>query len=132
MIPRPANPPTTPPAIAPAFDFLDADAEPGPPLPTEVAVLPNPEDVYATVVDTVPVGLVPVAEDSGAERSACAAAALKVSVETTSKYAQAGMEVPDGICSGNWSRYSCVQLVSQALHVSIVRFWQTAQADIKE
>jgi len=59
---------------------------------------------------------------AGGETSACATAALKVSFVTTSKYAQAGMEVADGTWSGNCMRYTCVQLTSQALHVSMLRF----------
>ena len=41
---RQANPPTTPPAIAPALDFLDTEAEPVP---------PNTEAVGVPVLNTV-------------------------------------------------------------------------------
>lgn len=126
MPPRPTNPPTTPPAIAPALDFFfDVPAAPAPPpLTPEVGVTEATivETVEAAMLDTVAVGLELVAEDSGAVSSACAAPTLKTSPVTTSKYAQAGIEVPDGIGSGNCWGYTCEQLNLQALHVSIVRF----------
>jgi len=124
-------PPTTPPAIAPALDdFLDVpDVPEPPPLTPEVVVgvakgVLKSEYVEAGVlvlVAKVPVGLVTVAVDAGAAASSCAAAALKVSLATTSKYAQAGMAVPDGICSGNWDLNTCEQLVCQELHDSTAR-----------
>lgn len=62
MRPSAANPPTTPPAIAPALDLLAALAEPFP----EVAVLLNPGAVEIPVPVENPVTLVLEAEDAGA------------------------------------------------------------------
>jgi len=122
--PKPTNPPTTPPAMAPALDdFLDAPVglvslSPGVGV---VKVILGPEVVDPTVLVVEAVGLAEP-EDSGAERSASAAFTSKVSPVVTSKYAQAGIEVPAGICSGNWETNVDVQLRSQADHASIVRF----------
>jgi len=118
-------PPMTPPAIAPALDFFDGAGEPVVPPPFEpvdgvLAGVLVCED--ALVLDTVPVGLATVAEDAGAEAIASAPATLNVSFVTTSRYAQAGKAVPDGICSGYWDAYTCEQLNCQLLHVSTVRF----------
>lgn len=46
-------------------------------------------------------GTDPIKFKDNSQRSACAASELKVSDVATSKYAQAGIEVPDGICSIN-------------------------------
>jgi len=129
MMPRPTTPPTTPPAIAPALDVLDAplDVSAGlepPPLPTEVGLLLIPgavgDTVEDTVEDTVAVGLEePVALVAGAVSSFLAVVTLKMSSATTSRYAQAGIDVPDGICSGYAEMDVLVQLVCQVLHVSI-------------
>jgi len=45
--------------------------------------------------------LVPLGYEYNSQTSARAAAALKVSFVTTSKYAQAGMKVADGTWPGN-------------------------------
>jgi hypothetical protein len=47
MMPRPTNPPTTPPAIGPTLDFLDAEPV-LPPLPAEVGI--NGGAVLSTVL----------------------------------------------------------------------------------
>jgi len=125
MRPRPTNPPTTPPAMAPALDdFLDTPGEPVS-LSAGVGVLKGmlgPESVDSTVLVVAAVGMEAVPEDSGTARSACAAATLNVSDTEMSKYAQAGIEVPAGICSGNTETNVFVQLKSQADHTSNVRF----------
>jgi len=119
----PTTPPTTPPAIAPALlELLDVEDEELPLIPVvgELAGVPVCK-LEAAVLGSVPVGL-ELAVEAGAEANCWAAVILKVSFVTTSKYAQAGIAVPDGIFTGYWDTYTDVQLKSQVLHESTVRF----------
>lgn len=106
-MPSPITPPTTPPAIAPVWDDLPEDIVAVGEAEAEDEVEDGVEDVddvddvgvVGVVPATVPVGWTePV--DSGALASRSAAPTLKSSPILTSKYAQPGTAVPEGIFSG--------------------------------
>jgi hypothetical protein len=74
-------------------------------------------DVVVVVPTMVPVGMV-VPVDSGALVSRSAAAALNSSPTLTSRYAQPGTAVPEGMLSGKTRGKTFEQFVLQADQVS--------------
>jgi hypothetical protein len=105
MMPRSTTPPTTPPAIAPVLDELLEDLVGEGEAEEEVEVedeVTEEDEVGEGVVDVpkiVPVGIV-VPVDSGALASSLAAAGLNPSPILTSRYAQPGTAVPEGMLLG--------------------------------
>lgn len=118
------TPPITPPAMAPAWDddlLEDIVAEGDGEAELEDDVDDDEVDVDVNagvdVPKMVPVGIV-VPVDSGALESRSAAAGLNPSPTLTSRYAQPGTAVPEGMFSGKTSGYTFVQFALQLLQVS--------------
>lgn len=106
----PTTPPTTPPAIAPAFELVDlVDDDDVVEDPVAAPEEPVKETDALLGLGTVAVDCTFVAVDSGESPSACAALRLNPAA-VTSRYAQFGTAVPDGMLSGNCWVYTEEQL----------------------